>query len=60
MGQREYISLSELAERTSKPVACWYHESRLDRIPGQVRIGRLIRVHWPTFEAALQENMVLA
>ena len=54
----EYISLKELARRTETPLGSWYHKSRIGLIPGQVKIGRLVRVNYAVFERALEAGEV--
>lgn len=54
MPEFEYIDLDEVTRRVQTvPKSAWYQFSRLDRIPGQTRIGRRVLVHWPTLQAAL-------
>jgi predicted DNA-binding transcriptional regulator AlpA len=57
---RDYLNLDELEQRTNIPKGSLYHKTRLNKIPGQTRIGRRVLVHWPTFERSLQKGMVSA
>jgi hypothetical protein len=54
----EYITLAEYSQRIAKPLGSVYHDSRLNRIPGQTRFGRLVRIHWPTHQEVKAQTMV--
>ena len=60
MEKRDYLTPAQFAERVNRPLGSVYHDTRQDRIPGQIRLGRLVRIHWPSFEQAMSEKMVKA
>ncbi|MBT5142046.1 MAG: hypothetical protein HN559_12205 [Gemmatimonadetes bacterium] len=56
--ESEWVSIPQLAAYTGIPVSFFYERSRHDSIPGQVRIGRYVRIHLPTFLAAMRSGQV--
>jgi hypothetical protein len=57
--QPDYITLKEYAARIGRPIGSVYQDSRLNKILGMVRFGKLIRIHWTTHQKLKAEEMVV-
>jgi hypothetical protein len=43
------VTIPELAQITKTKESFLYEKSRFDRLPGQFRVGRFVRINLPTF-----------
>ena len=50
----ELITVHELARRTKTKPSYWYERTRRDQVPGQIRLGKFIRIDWPVFYQAVR------
>ena len=50
--QRENVSLMEWAQIVDVKDSFAYEQSRCNKIPGQFRVGKFVRVHLPSFYLA--------
>jgi hypothetical protein len=56
--ETEWVTVAQLAAHTGVPASFFYERSRHDAIPGQVRVGRYVRIHLPEFLAAMRDGQV--
>ena len=56
MSDRKYASIAELAEEWGLKRGFLYERSRFDQLPGQVRIGRFVKIDRERFREAVERG----
>jgi predicted DNA-binding transcriptional regulator AlpA len=54
----KYVSIPQLAQMRQLKVSWLYERSRRNKLPGQCRYGRLIRINIEQFDAGVSEGVL--
>lgn len=54
MSELEFVTIAEFCKKVRVDRKTVYRKMKLRRLAGATRIGRVVRIHWPTYIRSLE------